>query len=152
MAITVTALVHLDPATADPSSAAAVSGRWYTPEQVTHGREVYQEHCAACHGERAEGAPNWEERGDMGFYPPPPLDGTGHSAHHRLQDMVQTVTMGGTALGGIMPAFVDVFGEPDARAAVAYIQSLWPDEVYTNWVGIDSGAVPPPMPTASEAH
>lgn len=145
------ALLTIRTGVADPAVAPAVPGRWYTQRQVEQGREVYKANCAVCHGKRAEGAADWEVRGDLGFYPPPPLNGSGHSAHHPLEDMLRTISAGGTAGGGVMPAFVDVLGEPDMRAAVAYLQSLWPDDVYRSWEEINSGAKPAPPSSASEA-
>jgi cytochrome c5 len=35
-------------------------------DQVARGKAVYERHCAACHGAKLEGQPNWEER-----YAPP---------------------------------------------------------------------------------
>lgn len=148
-AVAVATLFHIEIGCADPSGP-TLPGRWYTQSQVDQGRAVYRNNCAACHGEQAQGAPDWEVQGELGFYPPPPLNGSGHSAHHPLEDMVRTISMGGTELGGVMPAFVDVLRDPDIRAAVAYLQSLWSDEVYGTWEGIDSGATPAPQPSASE--
>src|SRR5690606_25758647 len=66
----------------DSSGGQQVSGRWYTQSQVEQGRELFQMHCAVCHGEKAEGTVNWFERDAEGQYPPPPLDGTAHAWHH----------------------------------------------------------------------
>jgi mono/diheme cytochrome c family protein len=110
-----------------------VPGRWYTLSQVEQGRQIYQASCAVCHGAGGEGAPNWEQRDFLGFYPPPPLDGGGHSAHHSLEQLLSTVAIGGATMGGTMPAFSDVLDEAQMRAVIAYIQSLWPDEVYAGW-------------------
>ena len=150
IAVAATALVHTETSLADPPTGPTLPGRWYTQSQVNQGLALYRNNCAVCHGERAQGARNWEQQGDLGFYPPPPLDGGGHSTHHPLKDMVQTVTMGGTPLGGSMPAFSDLLREPDIRAVLAYVQSLWPDEAYKSWEAINSGATPAPKATASE--
>lgn len=152
MAVAAAALLHIETSCADPLVAPTLPGRWYTQRQVDQGRDVYRNNCGACHGERAQGALNWEQPGDLGFYPPPPLDGSGHSAHHPLKDMVQTVRMGGTPLGGIMPAFSDVLRDPDILSVLAYLQSLWPDQAYGSWEEINSGAASAPKSVASEAE
>ena len=110
-----------------------VPGRWYTRNQVKQGQEVYQANCAVCHGAEAEGAVNWQERGALGFYPPPPLDGSAHTANHSLEELLHTIANGGAPMGGSMPAFVDVLSDAERAETVAYFQSFWPDEVYAGW-------------------
>ncbi len=107
--------------------------RWYDETQVTAGQAVYVEQCASCHGVAAEGQPGWEERGPGGYYPAPPLDGGGHSAEHSLEQMLSQLDMGGGPLGGWMPSFRDDLDDNSKRAVLAYVQSLWPDEVYARW-------------------
>jgi len=119
---------------ADPSVEEPVPGRRYTLSQVETGLGVYQANCAQCHGADGEGAPNWEQRDFLGHYPAPPLDGGGHSAHHPLEHLLRTVATGGAAMGGTMPAFGDVLDEVRVHAVVAYIQSLWSDEIYAGWL------------------
>ncbi len=113
-------------------------GRWYTRNQVKQGQEVYQVNCAVCHGAQAEGAANWQERGALGFYPAPPLDGSGHTANHSLEQLLGTIASGGAPMGGSMPAFVDVLSDAEQAATVAYFQSLWPDKAYAGWQGSDN--------------
>ena len=113
----------------------AVPGRWYTHDQVKQGQGVFQVHCAVCHGAEAQGAANWQERGALGFYPAPPLDGSGHTANHSLEQLLGTIASGGAPMGGSMPAFVDVLSDAEQAATVAYFQSLWPDQVYAGWLG-----------------
>lgn len=112
--------------------------RWYTHNQVKQGQGVFQVNCAVCHGAEAQGAANWQERGALGFYPAPPLDGSGHTAHHSLEQLLSTIATGGAPMGGSMPAFVDVLSDAEQAATVAYFQSLWSDEVYAGWLGKES--------------
>ena len=108
--------------------------RWYTQAQVEQGRALYRAHCAGCHGEAAQGAADWKRKGADGRYPPPPLNGTGHAWHHPLSQLKRTIDRGGVPLGGWMPAFEGRFTDADKDALIAYIQSHWPDEVYSAWL------------------
>ena len=123
---------------------AASQGRWYTAAQVQHGRTLYAENCAACHGKDGEGQADWDKPDEMGFYPAPPLNPSGHAWHHPLADMLSTLEMGGGPSGGTMPSFTGILDDAGKRAVIAYIQSLWPDEMYDNWAAIDRGEVKPP--------
>jgi mono/diheme cytochrome c family protein len=110
---------------AQPSGSPATA-RWYTPSQVTLGQQLYQAHCAGCHGARAQGAPDWDK---AGIHPAPPLNGSGHSAHHELHELESSIEHG----KGAMPAFAAVLGHPERRAVLAYLQSLWPEDIYRGW-------------------
>jgi hypothetical protein len=52
------------------------------PAEVVPGRQVYVEQCAACHGQNAEGQPNWKQPDTSGNMPAPPHDDSGHTWHH----------------------------------------------------------------------
>lgn len=132
LAITTATLLIVGVGLANSSDPAAPD-RWYTQAQVNSGNQIYHTQCATCHGEQAEGQPNWQERGPLGYYPAPPLNGSGHSAQHSLPQMLTTLDSGGGPLGGTMPSFADVLNDGDKRAVIAYIQSLWPDSVYRMW-------------------
>ena len=120
---------------------ADAADRWYSDEQVEWGARIYAEQCAFCHGAQGEGQPGWEQRDGMGFYPPPPLDASGHADQHTLADHLNTLRIGGGPLGGIMPAFSDVLDEDAMYAVIAWFQDLWPDEIYAGWKAIDAGLV-----------
>lgn len=128
---------------AAPWLGADAAGRWYTADQVAQGGRIYAEQCAFCHGDRGQGEPGWEQRDGMGFYPPPPLDASGHADEHTLEDHLNTLRIGGGPLGGTMPSFADVLDEDGMRAVIAWFQDLWPDEVYASWQAIDAGLATP---------
>ncbi len=107
----------------------APPARWYTHSEVQRGRDVYRGHCAGCHGDHAEGSGAWNDHASL----PPPLNGSGHVAHHSLDQLLGKIELGGLMGNGRMPPFREVLTAPERRAALAYVQSLWPDEVYRNW-------------------
>lgn len=110
------------------------------PALLTRGQALYTQHCATCHGERAQGAFAWERPGADGKNPPPPLDGSAHAWHHPYAQLKQTIQEGTLRLGGSMPPWRDKLTEADIGAVIAYFQSLWPAEIYQAWADIDRRA------------
>jgi len=109
--------------------------RWYDGEQLVLGREVFTQNCAVCHGAEAQGlTDDWRKKLDDGSFPPPPLDGSAHAWHHPQEILLRVIDYGGEAMGGKMPAFIDVLETDEKLAAVAYFQSFWDDETYQQWV------------------
>ena len=103
---------------------------------VSRGETVYVQHCAACHGTKLEGQPNWRTRLPNGRLPAPPHDETGHTWHHPdilLFDIVKHgLVPGKTALPGHesdMPAYGSILSDTEIMAVLAYIKSTWPEEV-----------------------
>ena len=109
--------------------------RWYTFEQVAIGKPLYATHCAGCHGENGEGAPNSDTPLPNGSYPPQPLNGSGHSWHHSLTDQEETIEMGGRHPGATMPGFAEVLNHEERKAVIAAFQSFWGDRTYREWLG-----------------
>ncbi len=112
---------------------AAVTGRWYSADQVARGGELFQQYCATCHKPDASGTPNWREVGADGKYPPPPLNGTAHAWHHPMQVLRRTVMIGGVPLGGSMPAFGDKLSPSQIDDVLAWVQSHWSERIYRVW-------------------
>lgn len=120
------ALRHEEKSPADPAN----------PQQVTLGKAVYAQHCAACHGARLEGQPNWQERLPSGRMPAPPHDASGHTWHHP-----DAVLFGITKLGLVpgkyappkyksdMPAFGGQLSDEQIWAVLAYLKSAWPADI-----------------------
>ncbi|HDP88838.1 MAG TPA: cytochrome c [Thioalkalivibrio sp.] len=109
-----------------------IATRWYSEDQVRRGAAVFEQNCAVCHGAGAEGADNWQYRGPDGKFPPPPLNGTAHAWHHPLAQLFHMVK-NGTQPAGNMPAWGGTLSDEEMIAAIAWFQSLWPDEVYQAW-------------------
>jgi len=106
------------------------------PQQVARGKPVYDRYCAACHGARLEGQPNWQERLPSGRYPAPPHDFSGHTWHHP-DAVLFGMTKNGLVPGKYappgyqsdMPAFSGVLSDEEIWAVLAYIKSSWPSEI-----------------------
>ena len=104
---------------------------------VQKGFQVYRKNCARCHGSEGQGAPNWQQVGPDGKYPPPPLNGTGHAWHHPQAALKRTIKEGTVAIGGKMPGLGTVLSDEDIVAVIAWFQSRWPDELYQAWARMD---------------
>ena len=107
---------------ADPRDAAKVSG----------GTKIYVEHCAACHGSKLEGQPNWREKLPNGRIPAPPHDESGHTWHH-TDEVLFGITKQGLVPGKYappgyqsdMPAFGDKLSDDDIWSVLSFIESHW---------------------------
>ena len=101
--------------------------------QLKQVKLLFQQNCAACHGANAESITNWKQRNDDGKYPPPPLNGSAHTWHHSPDQLRNTIQQGGIQFGGSMPPFSAVLNDGQMDAVIAYFQSKWPEQVYSNW-------------------
>jgi mono/diheme cytochrome c family protein len=101
------------------------------PAQVALGQKLYAQHCAACHGAKLEGQPDWRRRLPNGRMPAPPHDESGHTWHHP-----DAVLFGITKDGLVppyaprdyqsdMPAFGGTLSDEEIRAVLAYIKGHW---------------------------
>ena len=99
-------------------------------EQLARGGKLYAQHCAACHGAKLEGQPNWRQPLPNGRMPAPPHDESGHTWHH-TDAVLFGITkhgMAGYAPPGYqsdMPAFAGTLSDDEIRAVLAYIASHW---------------------------
>lgn len=105
------------------------------PQRIAAGQRVYDQHCAACHGPKLEGQPNWTSRRADGRLPAPPHDDSGHTWHHP-NEVLFAVTRHGMKppyappdYASDMPAFAGVLGDEDIWNVLAFIQSRWSPEV-----------------------
>lgn len=118
---------------------------WDDPEAVAEGRALYAEYCASCHGDRLEGAPDWQRPGPGGLMPAPPHDATGHTWHHPTGMLVAITKHGSEAvIGGgyesAMNGFGDVMTDAEIRAVLGYIKSTWPPDIREAHDAIDARA------------
>jgi len=100
---------------------------------IMHGAVKYSKNCAGCHGNLAQGTPNWHEPDKSGNYPPPPLNGTGHAWHHSKEVLTMVIKKGGKPMGGVMPAFEKKLSDKDIDSIIAWLQSHWPEKVLETW-------------------
>ena len=105
------------------------------PAQLALGAKLYTQHCAACHGAKLEGQPDWQRRLSNGRFPAPPHDDSGHTWHHP-DDVLFAITKHGMVppyappgYQSDMPAFAGTLSDAEIRAVLAYIASQWSDEV-----------------------
>jgi len=94
------------------------------------GAKIYTEHCAACHGARLEGQPNWRQPLPNGRMPAPPHDEAGHTWHH-TDEVLFGITKHGLknyappGYQSDMPAFEGKLSDDEIWAALAFIASHW---------------------------
>ena len=112
-----------------------IDGKWYTQPHLEIGKRVFENNCSICHGLQGQGlAEDWKQPLADGSYPPPPLNGTAHTWHHPVSILIRTITHGGAALGGKMPAFDNKLSNEEKIAVIAYFQHWWPEEIYNGWI------------------
>jgi mono/diheme cytochrome c family protein len=99
------------------------------------GRNIYAQHCGACHGMKLEGAPDWRKPLANGRMPAPPHDDSGHTWHHP-DEVLFGITKHGLVppyappgYQSDMPGFGGVLSDAEIRAVLAYIASTWSPEV-----------------------
>lgn len=117
---------------AGPGPQAGVLLRPDDPAVVARGQQVYAAQCAACHGDRLQGQPNWRERGPDGRLPAPPHDESGHTWHHP-DAVLFRITKHGVAKAAnlkdyvsAMPAYEGVLGNEEIVAVLSWIKAQWP--------------------------
>ena len=102
--------------------------------EVALGQQVYLQQCAICHGQNAEGQPNWKIPDANGNLPAPPHDDTGHTWHHADGLLYEIIRDGfrdplkppDSPL--TMPAFGGKLSDTEIRAVITYFKSLWSEQ------------------------
>lgn len=128
------AAVAISAAVAAAASAGVMKADPGDAKQVAQGKQVYADHCAACHGAGLEGQPNWRERRPDGKLPAPPHDASGHTWHHPDAQLFDITKRGTAAIAGPgyltdMREFGSLLSDAEIWAALAYIKSTWPPEI-----------------------
>jgi mono/diheme cytochrome c family protein len=100
--------------------------------ELTMGQEVYEQHCKDCHGIKAIGEDPEKPQGgftDENEYIAPALNGTGHSWHHPPVFLFQHVKNRIVNKSSPMPPFAGILSDEEINAVIAYIKSLWPEDI-----------------------
>lgn len=108
--------------------------------QIARGEKIFSINCASCHGDQAQGDPDWRSRDETGRFPPPPLNGTAHAWHHPLAQLKHVIANGSPGGKGNMPAWSGKLSEQDMDDTIAWFQAKWSDEVYAAWTEINQRA------------
>ena len=112
--------------------------------QVARGKAVYEKHCLECHGAGGRGqGGDWRIRDAQGYFPPPPLDDSAHAWHHPTAALLEVIRNGSPPGQGRMPAWKGKLSEQEMQDVVAYIKSLWPDDVYKLWSKMERQSLEP---------
>jgi len=102
---------------------------------LMEGEAIYKAECAACHGARLEGQPDWQTRRADGRLPAPPHDASGHTWHHPMPQLVAIVKHGMVppnapeGYASDMPAFAGKLTDRQITHVLAWIESRWPAEI-----------------------
>jgi mono/diheme cytochrome c family protein len=104
------------------------------PAVIEAGSRIYAESCAACHGARLEGQPDWRSRNAAGRLPAPPHDETGHTWHHPMKVLFEITKYGVGRFAGPgylsdMPAFEGRLSDDEIPTVLLYIRAQWPAEI-----------------------
>jgi mono/diheme cytochrome c family protein len=112
-----------------PAQAITVNAQPVSAGQLALGEQLYNINCAACHGIRGEGQPNWKTPNENGIYPAPPHDSEGHTWHHADDLLLEIMAKGGafSPTSG-MPGFKGVLTDEEMVAVLAYIKTFWGPE------------------------
>ena len=109
---------------------------------IAKGGELFKRMCAACHGGRAQGHPEWHKRNAKPGVRPlaPPLDDTGHAWLHSKAALIKQIRGGSKHLGGDMPPRGEKLMDDDVEAIISWFQDKWSDQHYAIWMHIDKAA------------
>lgn len=95
-----------------------------------HGKALYQQYCAACHGSNGQGEFQWQYR-PRGA---PALDSSGHAWHHEDAQLLSMI-LDKPVPDSRMPPWRGVLSREDALDLIAYIKSLWTPYIRDNCQG-----------------
>ena len=105
-----------------------------SPARLALGRQVYEAHCASCHGAELEGEADWRKRRADGTLPAPPHDASGHTWHHPDQQLFAITKEGIAAFAPpgyktTMEGYAGILSDEEIWAVLDYIKSRWPEDL-----------------------
>lgn len=135
VALLVAAAGYFSLRASDHSAAAQHSLRPDDPQVLRAGERIYAQQCAACHGARGEGQPDWRDRGPDGLLPAPPHDPSGHTWHHPDEQLFAITKQGLAQLINqsdyrtAMPIYGGVLSDDEIVAVLSWIKAQWPPDI-----------------------
>ena len=94
---------------------------------VMTGQKVYEQNCEECHGMKAIGEDPENPNGSLVIAPA--LNGTAHTWHHPPVFLFQKIKNRIVNKSSPMPPFADILSDDEINAVLAYIESLWPENI-----------------------
>ena len=80
--------------------------------------------------------PTGDGASPMDRFRPPPLNGSAHTWHHPFEVLARQIKFGAPGGAGKMPPFQGRLTDEEIINVLAWVQSLWPDEIYAQWWAI----------------
>jgi len=105
--------------------------------RVAEGARLFAANCASCHGAEGQGHAQWRIKKADGNFHPPPLNGSGHTWHHKQEWLIAFVKNGSPV--GTMPAWKDKLTLHQIESILAWAQSRWPEWAYKRWLDVNEG-------------
>jgi mono/diheme cytochrome c family protein len=105
------------------------------PAEIALGQQIYDQHCAVCHGINLEGEADWKTPNEDGSFRAPPHTAEGHTWHHSDKVLLETIRLGGARLPASigatssMPAYEDILTQAEMTAVLTFIKSTWPEDI-----------------------
>lgn len=116
-------------------------------QRLMRGSSLFQEHCAQCHGPEAQGHPDWQNPQVVAA---PPLNGGGNVWKRNKRDLIAVIKNGASRKGEpVMPSWKGRLSDQDIEDVIAWLQALWPPDVYDRWRKANA---PPTSPRAEAAR
>jgi len=105
-----------------------------SPARLALGRQVYEAHCASCHGDELDGEADWRIRRTDGTLPAPPHDASGHTWHHPDEQLFAITKQGIAAFAPPgyetnMVGYAGILSDEEIWAVLDYIKSRWPEDL-----------------------
>jgi len=102
-----------------------VRGQTITPQQLGQGQQLYELHCAVCHGLKLEGQPNWQEGMAANLLLAPALDQNSPSRQYSDEQILQLISQGGIKPNTTMLGYKDKLTPTEMAALLGYIKTHW---------------------------
>lgn len=99
---------------------------------IARGESLFSRNCASCHGNKAVGESPRNAKGGAkpgGGYWAPALNGTAHAWHHPPDGLFRIIEQGSPAADSSMVGWGGRMSGEEIHAVLAYLQSLWPEEL-----------------------